>query len=267
MDHVLVDAYGCSTSRLDNLMDVYSVLNEILNKMRINAVMPVQLVPYYYCENVDDVGISAFVLTKGGHLTIHTFPRLGCYFLDLIYDGFVDSSVLEAVLRAEFPCNSFFRKKIDRDDFDKNDMGNYELADFGPHYMISTKLEKEPTIDDFYHLLDQMPYEVGMHPISRPCVVTDKVKNPEYLSAIIVIAESHIAVHYNYKTSELLMDIFSCKQIEESKYQAMIKKLFGDNYKDVLILRGRKHADRQQSQTVTHDRFKGWQDYITNQES
>ncbi len=266
MDHVLIDAYGCSTSRLDNLMDVYTVMNEILNKMRIKAVMPIQLIPYYYCQNVDDVGISAFVLTKGGHLTIHTFPRLGCYFLDLIYDGFVDGSVLESVLKAEFPCNSFFRKKVDRADYDKNDLGNYDIADFGPHYMISAKMEEVPTIDYFFKKLDTIPYEVGMHPISRPYVVTDKVENPEYLSGIVVIAESHIAMHYNYKTGEILMDIFSCKSIEEKKYQAMINDFFQGNYKDVLILRGRKHADRQQSQIVTHDYFKNWQDYIVETE-
>ncbi len=266
MDHVLIDAYGCNTSRLDNLMDVYSVMNEILNKMQVKAVMPIQLIPYYYCQNEEDVGISAFVIIKGGHLTIHTFPRLGCYFLDLLYDGFVQSVVLENVLKAEFPSNSFFSKKIAREDFENDDLKNYDSADFGPHYMISAVMDTEPTIDRFYHILDKIPYRVGMHPISRPCVVTDKVNDPEYLSAIVVIAESHIAMHYNYKTKQLLMDIFSCKSIEEKKYSEMIHSLLGDNYRDDLIHRGRKHAVRQQSQLVTHDNYKGWQEYIVEEE-
>ena len=45
MVHVLVDSYGCSTQRLDNLMDVYEVLNKIVNTMRLEAIMPPQLIP------------------------------------------------------------------------------------------------------------------------------------------------------------------------------------------------------------------------------
>ena len=77
MIHILVDSYGCSTERIDNLMDVYEVINKVVNTMGLNAIMPPQLIPYYYCEVPEDVGISAFVLLKGGHFTIHTFPQYG----------------------------------------------------------------------------------------------------------------------------------------------------------------------------------------------
>ena len=160
MIHVLVDSYGCSTQRLDNLMDVYESLNKIINVMRLKSIMPPQLIPYYYCKNLEDVGISAFVLLKGGHLTIHTFPQLGCYFLDVLYDGFASAELLEKLLKKEFPCDAFFIKRIDREEFDKSDMGMYDIADFGPHYMISTKLNHVPTLDEFSDKLDRIPYEV-----------------------------------------------------------------------------------------------------------
>ncbi|MBQ3596213.1 MAG: S-adenosylmethionine decarboxylase [Clostridia bacterium] len=262
MKHILIDSYGCSTERIDNLMDVYEVINKVINIMGVKAIMPPQLIPYYYCEEPEDVGISAFVLLKGGHFTIHTFPKYGCYFADLLYDGFADAKTLEALLTREFPCDSFFMKPIHRDEFDKNDMGIYQTADFGPHYLIRAKAEKAPTIDEYMDMLDRIPYKVNMHPICRPYVLRDTVDNPSYLSGIVVIAESHIALHYNYKTGEVLMDIFSCKTVDEQKYQEVMATLF-DSYEDVLILRGRKNAQRKDTQHNKYETHKTWQDVIT----
>ncbi|MBQ7906723.1 MAG: S-adenosylmethionine decarboxylase [Clostridia bacterium] len=261
MIHILVDSYGCSTERLDNLKDVYEVINSVINVMQVDAIMPPQLIPYYYCEKPEDVGISAFVLLKGGHFTIHTFPQYGCYFADLLYDGYADAQLLETLLKREYPCGSFFLKRIDRDEFDGSDMGMYQSADFGPHYMIKAKLNKTPTIDDYMTTLDNLPYEVGMHPITRPCVLRDNIKNPTYLSGIAVIAESHIAMHYNYKTGEVLMDVFSCKTVDEDKYAEAIAGMF-DSFSDVLILRGRQNEQRMDSQQNRHDSHKHWQDVI-----
>lgn len=261
MIHVLVDAYGCSTKRLDNLMDVYEVINKVTNTMGVEAIMPPQLIPYYYCLTPEDVGISAFCLLKGGHFTIHTFPQYGCYFADLLYDGFISAAVLEALLKREFPCDSFFIKRIDRDEFDENDMGMYQSADFGPHYMIKAKIDTVPTIDDYMTILDNIPYDAGMHPITRPCVLKDNINKPLYLSGIAVIAESHIAMHYNYETHEVLMDIFSCKTVDPQKYKSIMEKLFS-SYIDVLILRGRANEQRKDSQQNKFENHKKWQDVI-----
>ncbi len=261
MIHVVIDSYGCSSERIDNLRDVYEVINDIVNIMQVEAIMPPQLIPYYYCKDPADVGISAFVLLKGGHFTIHTFPQYGCYFADLLYDGFVDARVLETLLKREYPCSSIFVKRIDRDEFDKNDMGMYQSGDFGPHYMIRAKASKVPTIDDYMEILDNLPDQVGMHPISRPCVLKDNIKNPSYLSGIAVIAESHIALHYNYETNEVFMDIFSCKEVNEDKYKKVVTEMF-DDYSDVMILRGRKNDQRKDSQENKYDNHKNWQDVI-----
>lgn len=261
MIHILVDSYGCSTERIDNLMDVYEVINKVINTMGVNAIMPPQLIPYYYCEVPEDVGISAFVLLKGGHFTIHTFPQYGCYFADLLYDGFISANTLEALLKREFPCDSFFMKRVDRDEFDKNDMGMYQSADFGPHYMVKAKVETAPTLGDYMDILDSLPAKIGMHPITRPCVLKDNINHPTYLSGIAVIAESHIAMHYNMQSKEVLMDIFSCKTVDEDKYLEVMSKMFGE-YKDVLILRGRKNEQRKDSQLNKHENHKHWQDVI-----
>lgn len=262
MLHILIDSYGCSTDRINNLMDVYEVINKVIHQHGLKAIMPPQLIPYYYCQDPADVGISAFALLKGGHFTIHTFPQYGCYFADLLYDGFVDKESLRALLEREFPCDSFFVKRIDREEFDKNDMGVYQETDFGPHYMIHSKPETVPTIGEYIELLDNLPEKVGMHPITRPCVLHDTLKDPTYLSGIAVIAESHIAMHYNYKTGEVYMDIFSCKEVDENKYNQVMTEMMGNNFRDVLIRRGRKNQQRKDSQQNKYESHKGWQDVI-----
>lgn len=261
MIHLVIDSYGCSTDRINNLMDVYEIINNIVNTMGVDAIMPPQLVPYYYCKDPEDTGISAFVLLKGGHFTIHTFPQYGCYFADLLYDGRVSASAIEALLRREFPCESFFIKRIDRDEFDSNDMGMYQTCDFGPHYMIKSKLDHVPTIDEYMHTLDSIPYKVNMHPITRPCVLNDTISAPSYLSGIILIAESHIAMHYSYKTREVIMDIFSCKKVDEDKYVSMMEALF-PSYTDVLIKRGRKNEERRSTQEQKYSDHSRWQNAI-----
>lgn len=264
MIHLVIDSYGCSTERTDNLRDVYEVINNVVNMIGADAIMPPQLVPYYYCEKPEDTGISAFVLLKGGHFTIHTFPQYGCYFADLLYNGLVSVNDIESLLRREFPCASFSIQRIDRDEFDKSDTEMYQTWDFGPHYMIKSKLDHEPTIDEYVRTLDTMPGEVGMHPITRPCVLTDSVHNPKYLSGIILIAESHIAMHYSYETHEVIMDIFSCNDVENEKFEALMTKLFKNNYEYVLIKRGRKNDRRKDSQIIKHTTHRKWQDVIAS---
>ncbi len=266
MIHILVDSYGCSTDRINNLMDVYEVINKVVNQNNLNAIMPPQLIPYYYCQDERDVGISAFVLLQGGHFTIHTFPKWGCYFADLLYDKFVDKDNLEAFLEREFPCDSLFIRRIDRDEkLYEEDIGIYQSNDFGPHYMIHSRMDKAPTLGEYMEILDNLPDKAGMHPISRPCVLHDTIKSPTYLSGIAVIAESHIAMHYNYKTGEVFMDVFSCKEIEESKYKQAMKEMFGNNYEDVCIQRGKRNKQRMDSQENRHDTHKKWQNVIVGE--
>ena len=51
---------------------------------------------------------------------------------------------------------------VNRDEFDKNDMGIYQTADFGPHYLIRAKAEKAPTIDEYMDMLDKTDFKPRM---------------------------------------------------------------------------------------------------------
>lgn len=266
MMHFVIDSYGCDCTRIDSLRDVYEVILKLEKEFQLEPIMPPQLVPYYHCENQEDVGISAFTLLKGGHFTIHTFPRWGCYFADLLCDSkFIDSSKLKAFLTREFPASDFFIKFIIREDFDKNNMGDYTTQDFGPHYMITSKIPEDapaPTIETYSLMLDGLPPRADMHPITRPVVLYDNVTNPSFLSGIILIAESHIAIHYNIKTREVMMDIFSCKRVDEQKYKEIVMDLFNGHYQDVLIRRGRRNIGRLETSETRNERYRYWQETI-----
>jgi S-adenosylmethionine/arginine decarboxylase-like enzyme len=85
-----------------------------------------------------------------------------------------------------------------------------------------------------------------MDPISRATVLKSSPINPKYLSAIIVIAQSHIALHYNYETHRIYADIFSCAPFDYSKIGEEFCPL-GKIISNELIVRGSKHIDKVRS--------------------
>ena len=262
MKHIMIDAYGCQTSNTDNLWDVYEAIVDIINTLGLKAIMPPQLVPYHFCENQDDRGISAFVLLNGGHFTIHTFPVYGCYFVDLLLDENYANNQLEKCLQAWFPCTDMFSKVADRDESEAKDFYSYSpYNDFGPHYMFRVRMENQPTLDWMSNFLDRMPPKADMSPITRPCVLKSQIENPEYISGIILIAESHIALHYNVETKFLYMDVFSCKGVGPA-FDSVIKEMLPAGYEQLLTRRGRRNEDRKNTLSDRAKKHKDWQQVI-----
>lgn len=264
MKHIMIDAYECQTSNTDNLLDVYESIVYIINKLHLEAIMPPQLVPYHFCENQNDRGISAFVLLKGGHFTIHTFPVYGCYFVDLLLDAPYVDNQLETCLMEWFPCKkaNMYTKSVNRDEVESVDFFEYSgVQDFGPHYMFRVKMENRPTMDWMSDFLDKMPPKANMSPITRPCVLKSQIDDPEYLSGIILIAESHIALHYNVATKMLYMDVFSCKEVSSS-FDSVIKEMLPSGYEQLLTRRGRRNEDRKITLAERATQHREWQQVI-----
>ena len=147
---------------------------------------------------------------------------------------------------------------LDRDDED------YFTCDFGPHYMIKSVRENGFTIDSMMDILDKLPSNIGMHPITRPCVLkSSATEDSLFLSGIVIIAESHISMHFNTKTKELYMDVFSCKEISDiENYDKIMNAVLGDDFSNVLIKRGSRDKQRQETQQNLHDRHIDWQKTI-----
>jgi len=264
MLHIMIDAYGSDSPKLDNLKSVYDTIVKITNYVGVKTIMPPSLVPYYYGSIKEDDGISAFVLLKGGHFTIHTFPARECYFVDMLYDGFVSESKLVDILKTELPFEHQIVHSVDRR-FDLNDQlaANIdESRDFGPHYLMHNLTPVELDMDKIYQFLDAVPLLINMDPITRPTVITDNVDEPEIISGLTVIAQSHIALHYYKEEKRFWLDVFSCSFIECENIINTIERLLGTPCEWHLISRGSKHTDKLTERSEYISRFNAWQENI-----
>lgn len=241
--HFMMDAYGSIEENANNLKSINELLNGITQELNLLPVMPPFLVPYYYCNDSEDVGISAFTICKGGHVTIHTFPYRGCYFVDVLTDEFFTASDAEAFFKQRLFASRIQSKIVDRRMIYNSREPEIDVnKDFGPHYMVEAN-NIDMTFEWVYKWLDSIAPKINMLPIIRPYVIYDRPENPEYISGILVVAQSHIAVHYDIKARIALIDIFSCEFLDDHTIRHIMEESFGSDYKCYLVSRGSKHDD------------------------
>lgn len=261
MLHKMIDIYKCHNPKFNNMMGINNLINDICVKLELEPIAPPTIIPFYYGKVVEDDGISAFVLLKGGHFTIHTFYKRRCAFIDLLFDDF-EGVVLEKLLIH----HGYFKEKkikinareVDRNcknslininkmnKFDEDIENNF--AGFGPHYMVTATVKEDLTFEQIYSILDKMPYLAEMTPITRPFIIKDKIVNANYISGIIIIAESHIAIHFDKVNKKLYFDLFTCRPLPADKIKSAFLEQFnhlidyGQPILDVLIERGQDHV-------------------------
>jgi S-adenosylmethionine/arginine decarboxylase-like enzyme len=245
---------------------IYATVSKTANVLGVSAIMPPIVVPYYYGAEQSDDGISAFILLKEGHLTIHTFPERECYFVDVLYNGFFNSEKFEKVLSKELPFKSRIINNIDRrcniKDQQQKDTEIDESKDFGPHYLIHNKSEVLLDIGKIYTFLDCLPPSINMTSIMRPMVITDSIKSPNIISGMTMIAQSHVALHYNIALKSFYADIFSCSFIDCKDIELCVEEGLGVSCENELISRGSKHANRLPSREEIVARYAKWRDNI-----
>jgi S-adenosylmethionine/arginine decarboxylase-like enzyme len=241
--HIMLDAYGATEGRLNDVKFINNSLNSIAEKLGVVPVAPPFLLPYYYGVEPEDIGISSFLFLRGGHITIHTFPLRECYFVDMVFDGIYDEAKAYALFKKIFP---FEETKSTYQIEDRDSAQTYERSFdpsevFGPHIFAKLLTPKKPSMDEVFSFLEGLISKVGMTPIIRPYVITDSMRDPSYLSGIVMIAESHISFHYNYSTKAIYFDIFSCKMFDYSAIIPFLKETWGALSSYVVIARGSKH--------------------------
>ncbi|MDE7164383.1 MAG: S-adenosylmethionine decarboxylase [Clostridiales bacterium] len=261
MIHFMLDGYGGSENRLDDLRTVNAVLNDIVTQLGTEAVMPPFLLPYYYAKDGEDDGISAFVILRGGHITLHTFPRRGCVFADLLYDGYADEDKFIELLRTYF---KFEQKKslcterryadttIDADRIWNGD----DEGDFGPH-MIARVENVDTSFEQIFDMLDELPQQINMLPISRPYVLKSRKASPEYISGVVLIAQSHIAFHYSISERTLYCDAFSCSFYKSEQFVRYLEQKFA-SFEHMTLIRGSKHEKKINSRQARIKDFSRW---------
>ncbi len=115
---------------------------------------------------------------------------------------------------------------------------------FGPHLIIDGSKCDTAKLGDrllIERILTEFPRAIGMTRIGGPYMFEYQAPDPAYsgVSGLVVIAESHIAIHTFPALDYFTMDIFSCKNFDHEVAIAYIKEALGVHEMDrVLVQRG-----------------------------
>lgn len=248
--HFTMDGFQGFRSRFDDVKLVQELLEEVPSALRMKPVMPPFLLPYYNGVIPEDCGISGFVVLAGGHFTLHTFSFRECFFADLVAPGTFDAHAAQLTLQTTLPCRSVFTQTLDRGEGSdlSRAVGPVSInpsQDFGPHLFVRFSPYGGPTtMDDLFDLFDHLPQRIDMTPIMRPYLVkTTTVGGERYLSAVTMIAESHVSLHIYPDRGEAYFDLFSCKFFEiEPVLQVLLREFGGNAQEHMMIARGQRYS-------------------------
>lgn len=262
--HYMLDAYGCFVEQANSIMVVNDLLVQLANDLGMSPVMPPFLIPFYYCQDSEDVGVSAFcICANGSHITIHTFPYRSCYFVDILTDQFFSEAEVTNTIRNQIYASTITTHVVDRRSLDGLGGSIDTGSDFGPHYMVTVE-NIDVTFEEIYKWLDSIAPNINMQAISRPCVIFDRVENPRYISGVLVVAQSHIAFHYSLEERAAHLDIFSCSFLENGVIEDLLHSTFGSSVQIDLFARGSKHRIQCQnrSRQARIERDEAWRKNI-----
>jgi S-adenosylmethionine/arginine decarboxylase-like enzyme len=246
MYHFLFDAYKGYRSRLDDIMHVHEFLEEVPHKLGIKTVMPPFVLPYYNSIVPEDCGISGFVFLAGGHFNVHTFSYRGAFFIDFLYLRGFSPKRMGALIENAFPSGKKLHNYVNRTAGERFVRPAIDTGkDFGPHLMLDIEDYTGPdTLDEIFSYFDGLPDQIAMTPIIRPYVIKNRIGGQEVISAMTMIAESHIALHVFKNSRKAYFDIFSCTFFDTKRVrQAISQKLKGKITHERLISRGSKYKE------------------------
>ncbi len=245
MTHLMFDGYGVkATIPLGDSNFINQTINLVLFDLKIKPISPAYLLPYDYGLIPLDEGLSSYIFLEGGHLTIHTFPLRGCYFVDLSTQHDIDAALFHKVLQRYWPSanqkSRLFRAN-------RNGVNQSEQFDpksvFGPHVMATIQLKSPISLETTNRFLEGLIKDIGMTPITRAFGIYNQYSNPTFLSSIVMIAESHLSIHLNLKENVMYFDIFSCKMFDYASVQGLLGKM-GHVKSWHVVARGEKHDPR-----------------------
>jgi len=118
---------------------------------------------------------------------------------------------------------------------------------FGPHLLLEaygSPKEKLRDISIISDLLDVYPEKLGMTKIMPPYVFKydgGEIKEDWGISGVVLIAESHIALHTFPEKGFFTVDIFSCKDFNvRDAVDIVLEALNPLHFDETVITRGRE---------------------------
>jgi len=269
LTHFTFDGFRGYRSRLDDLKLLQELMEELPSKLGLDPVMPPILLPYYNGMVPEDCGISAFVLLRGGHFTIHTFSYGEAVFADLAHPGLYDVRQARVLLEQIFPCayidTSAVRRGSGGDATSPRAQTIDRSTDFGPHLFMRLEPYAGPTtMDGLFDLFDGLPGGVGMTPIMRPYLLkTPWPTGGHVLSALTMIAESHISLHV-FPWGEAYFDLFSCKFFDsDAVVSALETQLGGNVVQRLMVARGSRFKEQRTQRNEVQEHTNRWLKALT----
>ena len=259
MLHFTIDGFQGFRSRFDHVPLVQEVLEEVPVQLGLRPSMPAFVLPYYNGGVAEDCGVSAFLFLAGGHFTLHTFSFREAYFADLVAPDAFDADRLRSVLETAFPCAVTNVQTVERQDL-KDTEPDVE-SDFGPHLFLNIDAYQGPqSMDTLFALFDRLPRTIGMTPIMRPYVIRDTMPDGRrVLSAMTMIAESHLSLHVFPDDERAYFDIFSCRFFDRDCVVPQLKAcLPGGTVHEAMIARGSRYRFLRTERADEHAKSRSW---------
>ncbi len=259
MLHFTIDGFQGLRSQFDHVALIHEVLEEVPAHLGLRPVMPPFVLPYYSGVVPEDCGVSAFVFLLGGHFSLHTFSFREAYFADLIAQEDFDADRLRTLLEAAFPCATTTVNTVEREDLKDTELD--AATDFGPHLFLNIDAYQGPqSLDALFALFDRLPQEIGMTPIMRPYVIRDTTADGRrVVSAMTMIAESHVSLHVFPDDERAYFDLFSCRFFDWDAVVPRVEThLPGGLVHKALIARGRQYRIFRTERADEHAKSRSW---------
>lgn len=240
--HILYDGYEGDGEKMADMAHVHEVAVSLGNLLGIKSIDNPHTIPYFDGAVPEDSGVSAVWLFPGGHITIHTFDQKGTVFIDA---ALMDQKGPNGIEGIQTSMREAFGVKRDETFLrGENPAENKEEVPkaFGPHLTFNGRLQSQQmNLEWIYDFLETIPKNIGMTPISTPSVKRGvQEEGQRGIDGMIVIAESHIAIHAKPDGS-FYFDIFSCKAFDTEGFTEVAKRkgLIIDESSIVLTIRGK----------------------------
>ena len=81
--HLTFDGYGCNPDFLDDMKLVFEFLLNLPAVLGMNKLTQQYVLRYDGGDKPEDRGVTGFVIIAESHISIHTYPHDGAFFLDV----------------------------------------------------------------------------------------------------------------------------------------------------------------------------------------
>lgn len=241
--HHMYDGYQGNPQLLDDI----NVVSGYAQELHLYPLDSYKFSLHYHDGPEDMHGVTSILLSPGAHTTVHTysFPTKKCSFVD-VYNAHHSSQELATLSQEYFgflDYTSYTNLRGTLSNSSKTHSLNYlDKESYGPHLILEGKCPKNYHIDRslLEYTVKELAQKIKMTPIHGPVSIQDDY----FLSAILVIAESHIAVHFSKSTRQIYLDIFSCKYFDLNYTIRFLNKHLLNNYSKIkLFKRGQGFYD------------------------